>query len=296
VTILVIGREGQLARALVEAAERDGIELTALGRPSLDLTDAASIEPAVRELRPKLVVNAAAYTAVDKAVSDPDGAFAVNAVGAEGIAKACAAHDIPVIHVSTDYVFDGAKSEPYCEDDPTNPINIYGHSKLEGEQRIASACAQHLILRTAWVHSPWGSNFVKTMLRLARSRPSINVVGDQLGCPTYAPHLADIILAIAGRAIDDPASVPWGIYHAVGRGETTWAAFAQEVFRCAPDNGLPVAEVVSIETAGYPTPARRPMNSRLDCEKLKSCFGLSLPNWRTGVQDCVARLSGQGAA
>jgi len=240
---------------------------------------------------PDVVVNAAAYTAVDKAETEPAVARAVNALGAEHVARACAAHSVPIIHISTDYVFDGTKDSPYVEDDPTAPINVYGRTKLEGEQRVAKACERHLILRTAWVHSPWGANFVKTMLRLATTRPNIGVVDDQKGSPTYAPHLAAIVLAVAARVAADPAAMRWGVYHAVGGGETTWFGFAREIFLSARKHELPAAEVTAITTADYPTPARRPANSRLNCDRLRQSFGLELPDWRLGVESCVARLS-----
>ena len=289
--ILVTGRQGQLARGLVEAADALGIELVSVGRPVLDLVDENAVTTLVSRERPDVVVNAAAYTAVDRAESEWALADGINARGAEYVAKACAAHSIPIIHISTDYVFDGSKDSPYREDDPTGPINAYGRSKLEGEARVADACARHLILRTAWVHSPWGGNFVKTMLRLAAERPAVSVVGDQKGSPTYAPHLAEVVLAIASRVVADPAGTPWGIYHAVGAGATSWFGFAREIFRSAGEHGLPAAEVTAITTADYPTPARRPANSRLNCDRLRQSFGLELPDWRVGVQNCVARLS-----
>jgi dTDP-4-dehydrorhamnose reductase len=265
--------------------------VVAVGRPELDLADPKSLAAAIARERPDIVVNAAAYTAVDKAEAEPAVAHAINALGAEHVATACAASAIPIIHISTDYVFDGTKDGPYLEDDPIAPINVYGRTKLEGEQRVAKACERHLILRTAWVHSPWGVNFVKTMLRLATTRPNIGVVDDQKGSPTYAPHLAMIVLAIAARVTADPAGVRWGIYHAVGSGETSWFGFAREVFRRAAEQGLPAAEVAAIATAAYPTPARRPANSRLNCDRLRLSFGLELPDWRLGARDCVARIS-----
>jgi dTDP-4-dehydrorhamnose reductase len=291
VKVLVTGREGQLVRGLLEAADGAGVQVVAVGRPQLDLADERSVAAVVAHERPDVVVNAAAYTAVDKAETEPAVARAVNALGAEHVARACAAHSIPIIHISTDYVFDGTKQGPYVEDDPTGPINVYGRTKLEGEQRVAKACERHLILRTEWLHSRWGANFVKTMLRLAATRPSIGVVDDQLGSPTYAPDLARIVLATAARIVADPAGISWGIYHAVGGGETTWFGFAREVFRCAAEHGLPVADVTAIATSAYPTPARRPANSRLNCDRLRSLLGLELPDWRVGVQDCVARLA-----
>jgi dTDP-4-dehydrorhamnose reductase len=290
VKVLVTGREGQLARGLAETAGA-GVQVVAIGRPELDLADQKSVTAVVARERPGIVVNAAAYTAVDKAETEPAIAHALNALGAEHVATACAANAIPIIHLSTDYVFDGTKDAPYVEDDPTAPINVYGRTKLEGEQRVASACERHLILRTAWVHSPWGANFVKTMLRLAATRPNIGVVDDQKGSPTYAPHLAAIVLAIAARVAADPAGVRWGVYHAAGLGETTWFGLAREVFRRAAEQGLPAADVAAIAAAAYPTLARRPANSRLNCDRLRRSLGLELPDWPTGVQDCVARLA-----
>jgi dTDP-4-dehydrorhamnose reductase len=291
VKVLVIGREGQLARSLVEAADTPGVQAVSVGRPDVDLVDEKSVAAIVAGERPDVVVNAASYTAVDKAEAEPEIARAVNALGAEYVARACAANSIPLIHISTDYVFDGMKDDAYREDDRTGPINAYGDSKLEGERRVAEACEQHLILRTAWVHSPWGANFVKTMLRLAADRPSISVVDDQRGSPTYAPHLARIVLAVAARVAADRAATDWGIYHAVGGGETTWFGFAREIFRLAAEHGLPAADVVAIATSAFPTSARRPANSRLNCDKLRRLFGLELPDWRVGARDCVARLS-----
>jgi dTDP-4-dehydrorhamnose reductase len=292
VKVLVSGREGQLARGLLEAADGAGeVQVVAIGRPELDLADAKSVAAVVAHQRPDVVVNAAAYTAVDNAETEPAVARAVNALGAEHVAGACAAHSIPIIHISTDYVFDGMKPSPYREDDATGPINVYGRTKLEGEQRVAKACERHLILRTAWLHSRWGVNFVKTMLRLGATRPGISVVDDQLGSPTYAPDLARIVLAAAARMVADPAGMRWGTYHAAGGGETTRFGFAREVFRCAAEQGLPVADVTAIATSAYPTPARRPANSRLNCDRLRRLLGLELPDWRVGVQDCVARLA-----
>ena len=289
--VLVTGREGQLARGLLEAADGAGIEVVAIGRPELDLADEKSVAAAVVRERPDVVVNTAAYTAVDRAETEAAVAHAINAVGAEYVAEACAAHSVPIIHISTDYVFDGTKHGAYVEDDPTGPINVYGRTKLEGEQRVVKACERHLILRTEWLHSRWGANFVKTMLRLAATRPSISVVDDQFGSPTYTPDLARVILATAARIVADPAGMRWGIYHAVSAGETTRLGFAREVFRCAAQQGLPVAEVTAIATSAYPTPARRPANSRLNCDRLRSLLGLELPDWRVGVQDCVADLA-----
>ena len=289
--LLITGREGQLARALLEAAAGAGLEAVAIGRPGIDVTDERSVREVIARARPDILVNTAAYTAVDKAESESVLAHAVNALGAGFVAKACAAHAIPIIQISTDHVFDGAKHSPYVEGDSTAPLNVYGRTKLEGEERVARACPHHLILRTAWLYSPWGANFVKTMLRLARTQPSIKVVNDQMGSPTSAPHLARIVLDIAARVVTTSSNTRWGTYHAVGGGDTTRFGLAQEIFRCAAAQGLPAAGVVAIATPAYPTPAHRPADSRLNCDKLRVTFGLELPDWRLGVEDCVARLA-----
>jgi dTDP-4-dehydrorhamnose reductase len=291
VKVLVTGRSGQLACGLLEAAVPLGVEVVAVGRPDIDLVDEKSVARVISRERPDAVVNAAAYTAVDRAEAESAIARAVNALGAEHVARACEVHSIPIIQISTDYVFDGMKDGPYSEDDPTGPVNLYGRSKLEGERAVAKTCERHLILRSAWLHSPWGANFVKTMLGLATVRSEIGVVDDQRGSPTYVPDLARIALAMAIRAAADPAGTRWGIYHAVGGGETTWFGFAREVFRAAAEQGLPIAEAVAIATADYPTPAFRPADTRLNCDKLRLSFGLELPNWQVGVQACVARLA-----
>ncbi len=287
--ILVAGSEGQLARSLRALSPPRGTEIIAVGRPDLDLLVPSTIEAAFDAARPDLVVNAAAYTAVDKAESEPEAALAVNAAGAEALALQCATRSLPIIHVSTDYVFDGSKPSAYREADPVSPLGAYGRSKLEGERRVAAACPQHVILRTAWVFSPYGQNFVKTMLRLAESRPEISVVDDQIGSPTYAPHLAAAILEVA-RSLARPEAVTWGIYHAAGSGEATWCGLAREALGVSERLGGPTATVRAITTAEYPTPARRPANSRLDCTRLKAAFGVEMPPWREGVETCVRQL------
>jgi dTDP-4-dehydrorhamnose reductase len=291
VRLLVTGRTGQMARALFEAGALARDSVVVAGRPELDLRDPASIAAAIVRETPDIVVNAAAYTQVDQAETDDAAAFAVNADGAGHVAAACAAHGVPIIHLSTDYVFDGSKDAAYREDDAVAPINSYGRSKLAGEQAVAAAGPRHLIVRTSWIYSPWGSNFVRTMLRLAQARPSINVVDDQHGCPTYALDLADALLVIARRALTQPDDMPWGIVHAAGQGETAWHEFASAIFERAPAHGLPAAQVVPIPTSDYPTPARRPANSRLDCALLRQRFGAALPHWRDGVDACLARIA-----
>lgn len=292
VKLLVTGAEGQLARCIIEAGATCGVEVVALGRPKLDITVPARILAALNTVRPDVIVNAAAYTAVDKAESEPHIAHAVNAIGAGNVARAADLAGVPIIHISTDYVFDGRKESAYSEIDDVGPASAYGRSKLEGERLVAEATSRHVIVRTAWVHSPFGHNFVKTMLKLAAQRPQINVVDDQLGSPTYAPHLAVAIIDVA-RQVNNGAGdsgQTWGTYHACGRGETTWCGLAREVFEISAQAGGPAAQVNPIATSDYPTPASRPANSRLSCDKLKAVFGVALPDWRSGVEECVARL------
>ena len=289
--MLVTGTSGQLAQSLLETGIAAGIDIIAIRRPQLDLAVPASIRHALADARPDIVVNAAAYTAVDKAESEPELALRINGDGAGVVAETCTRLGVPLIHISTDYVFDGSKAAPYLETDPTAPVSAYGRSKLAGEAAVAHACRRHVILRTSWVHSPFGNNFVKTMLRLGASKPQLGVVDDQLGCPTYAPHLAEAIVRIARRALSAPHDqVPWGIYHAAGAGETTWCGFAREIFRLAASHGGPTPRVDAITTADYPTAAMRPANSRLDCTALERAFGARLPDWRDGARACVARL------
>jgi dTDP-4-dehydrorhamnose reductase len=291
--LLVTGSQGQIARSLVAMAGNSGDEVVAVGRPDLDLAQGATVERAIASVAPEAVVSAGAYTAVDKA-EDAAEAEVVRAINEEGpriVGAACTRLGIPLVHISTDYVFDGRKAEPHSEDDATGPLNAYGRSKLEGERRLAASCEAHVILRASWVYSPFGHNFVKTMLRLAETRAEIGVVNDQTGNPTYALHLADAILKIARRLTAEPEPRRLaGIYNAAGRGDTTWCGFAEEIFRCSRALGGPVARVRPITTADYKTPAKRPANSRLDCTKLERVFGITLPSWMEGTRDCVARL------
>ena len=287
--IVVTGREGQVARSLAErAALRPDIDLIALGRPNLDLLDPAAIYRAVAAARPDLVVSAAAYTAVDQAEDEPDLAYAINAVGAGAVAAAAAAAGAPVIHLSTDYVFSGDKAGHYVEDDPTGPTSAYGRSKLAGEVAVAAANPRHVILRTAWVYSPFGKNFAKTMLRLAETRETVSVVADQWGNPTSALDIADGILHIAAALAAGTASS--GIFHLAGTGATNWAGFAEAVFTASEALGGPSAKVVPITTADYPTKARRPANSRLDCARLDATFGWRAPDWQVSCRAVVERL------
>jgi dTDP-4-dehydrorhamnose reductase len=291
VRLLVTGTSGQLAQSLLERGLARGADIVAMRRPHLDLTIPSTLAVAIADARPDVVVSAAAYTAVDKAESEEVLAHRVNAQGAGDLARQCERFGVPVVHLSTDYVFDGLKPSAYVETDATAPINAYGRSKLAGEAAVASACQRHVILRTSWIHSPYGTNFVKTMLRLAQTQPEVRVVDDQHGCPTQALDLADAILSIAEQVAGLPsASDVWGIYHAAGAGETTWCGLAREIFAVATARGRPTPRVVAIASSDYPTPARRPANSRLDCDKLAQKFGVRLPDWHVAARASVERL------
>lgn len=289
--IFVTGRDGQLSTSLAERAQgRDDIELVLADRPEFDLADADSIEATVAELRPDLIVSAAAYTAVDKAEDDADTAMAINGTGPGVLARAAAAIGAPVIHISTDYVFDGSLDRPWREDDPTGPLGVYGATKLAGEEAVAASGATYAILRTAWVYSPFGANFVKTMLRLAETRDALSVVEDQFGCPTSALDIADAVLAIADKWRSDPAHGVNAVYHFAGTGETNWADFARAIFAESARHGGPTAEVTGIPSSDYPTRAVRPANSRLDCARFAETFGYRAPEWRQSLATVIDRL------
>jgi dTDP-4-dehydrorhamnose reductase len=289
--IIVIGQEGQVARALAERAPAHGATAIRLGRPKLDLADPSGIEDVLRETGGDLIVNAAAYTAVDQAEKEPELARAINGIGPGAVAGAAAAMAIPVIHISTDYVFDGTLDHPYRESDPVSPLGAYGASKLLGEQAVAAEAEDHVILRTAWVYSPFGKNFVKTMLRLGAEREEIGVVADQIGSPTSALDIADGIFGVGRKLLDNPKDRNLrGLFHMAGSGSASWAGFASEIFASSARLGGPAAKVRPITTAEYPTPAKRPANSRLDCTKLANAYGISLPPWRKSLASCVQRL------
>lgn len=288
---LVTGSNGQVATALARL-DGKGVEIVCVGRPELDIVEIKTIRAAIARVRPDVVVNAAAHTAVDKAEGEPEAAFAVNAVGAGNVAAAAADAGLPVVHISTDYVFSGDKNSPYVETDPVAPAGVYGRSKLAGEEAVARANPNSAILRTAWVYSPWGSNFLKTMLRLAETRDRVNVVADQRGNPTYAPDIADGIVVVA-RALIEGAERSRGVFHMAARGEATWADFAEAIFAASAGLGGSVASVGRITTAEYPTPAKRPANSRLDSTLFERTFGHSLPDWRERVPLCVEAIKEQ---
>jgi dTDP-4-dehydrorhamnose reductase len=291
VRIIVIGKKGQVARAIAERAPDHGAAAILIGLPMLDLADPSGIEDILSETGGDLIVNAAAYTAVDQAEAEPELAEAINGIGAGAVAGAAAAMKVPVIQLSTDYVFDGAADRPYREEDETNPLGVYGFSKLLGEQAVAAETSNYVILRTAWIYSPFGRNFVKTMLRLARERDEVAVVADQCGSPTSAFDIADGIIEI-GRALLAKPHDPdlRGIFHMTGADSASWSEFASGIFERSGRLGGPWAHVRPIGTADYPTPARRPANSRLDCTKLAGAYGIALPSWRSSLEPCVKRL------
>lgn len=287
--ILILGASGQLGRELKENAQAFGFEAMDFDHEALDITKGTSVERAVSGNRPSMVVNAAAYTAVDQAESDAPRAFAVNRDGAAHVAAACARAKIPLIHASTDFVFDGRKGAPYVETDAVDPLSVYGLSKAEGEAGIRSLLDEHVIVRTSWLYSRWGKNFVKTMLRLGREREILRVVDDQRGSPTHAADLAGAVLAIAARIRDK--TVSWGTYHYCGGGETTWHGLAVKIFELAKHREVfRVKEVQPIKTSEYPSPARRPAYSVLDCSLITRVFGITPLPWAESLARMIENL------
>jgi dTDP-4-dehydrorhamnose reductase len=279
--ILVFGRTGQVATELARRMP-DGVTARFLGREAADLLDPAACAAQIADC--DAVINAAAWTAVDRAEAEEAAATVVNGDAPTVMARACAAQRLPFLHVSTDYVFDGAGDQPFRPDHPTAPLGAYGRSKLAGEQGVRAAGGVHLILRTSWVVSAHGANFVKTMLRLGRERPSLTVVSDQIGGPTPAAAIADA-LYIAARALRD--GTPGGTHHFAGSPDTSWADFARTIMDRA---GLP-CQITNIPTSAYPTPAKRPPNSRLDCSALEQTYGIRRPDWRAGLDDILRELN-----
>lgn len=287
--VLVIGRTGQLARALAERAGDHGVTLTAAGRGEADLTDEGALAAALDAAAPDAAINAAAYTAVDAAETDVAAAHALNAAGPSALARLCAARGVPLIHVSTDYVFDGRASRAYREDDPIAPQTVYGRTKADGEAGVLLAGGPAIVARTAWVYSPFGANFVKTMLRLGASRPELGIVADQHGNPTSALDLADALLALLRERDIWPSSPQ--ILHVAGRGDATWYTFAKAIFEAA---GL-TPTVRALSTADYPTPAQRPANSRLDTSLLAERYAITLPSWTESLPGVVTRILKESA-
>ena len=288
--VAVTGKQGQVVRSLVELGPEQGVDILPVGRPEMDLANPESVEAALAVVRPDVVVSAAAYTAVDRAEREPEVAFAVNATGAGAVAIAASRLNVPVIHLSTDYVFSGDKPDLYVETDCTGPLCVYGRSKLEGEQRVAAITGNHAILRTAWVYSPYGANFITAMLRLAETRPHVRVIADQWGCPTSALEVAVAVIAIARRMRADEDPTLRGIFHLSGAGQATWADFADEIFAGLKARNGKMVTVERIGTADYPTPAKRPANSRLGTKKLRDTYSIFLPAWRKSTAVVLDRL------
>lgn len=286
--VLVLGAGGQVGRELCRRPWPAGYEIAARDHAGLEITRPDAVFEAIARERPDIVINAAAYTAVDRAETEAKAAWAANRDGPANLAASCRAAAIPLIHLSTDYVFDGANSGAYREDDPVNPLGVYGSSKEAGERAVREGLAEHVILRTAWVYSAHGHNFVKTMLRLAGERPALRVVADQTGSPTGAADIAAAIATIATRLAAGDA--PCGTYHFTGAGSTTWHGFAAAIFELArPWRGDP-PRVDAITTADYPTPARRPANSLLDCGKISRAFGIAPRPWRVALTDVIREI------
>ncbi len=293
---LVIGRSGQVATALAACGQSSrfpSLEVATLARPDLDLSDperaAATLSRAVKHMRPNAVINAAAYTAVDKAEDEEDLALRINADAPGAMAQVTRDADIPFLHLSTDYVFDGNKAGAYHEDDPTGPTGAYGRSKRAGEAAVMAANPDAMIFRTAWVYSAGGHNFVRTMLRLARDRDHVSVVDDQVGSPSYADDIAAALLTVA-----QSGPKAGGVYHLAGGGQVSWYGFARAIFAASKDLGGPYAEVTPIATRDYPTPAKRPANSVLNSDKADRTFGVRLPDWQNGLKRCMTALKDAG--
>lgn len=289
-SMLIIGANGQLGWELCRQAPQRGYEVIPADRPDLDITRQEQVRAEVYDSGASLVVNAAAYTAVDHAEDDQETAFQVNRDGPAYMADACAERGIPLIHVSTDYVFDGLKPGPYFETDPVRPLSVYGKSKAAGENEIRQRLDRHIILRTAWLYGLHGGNFVKTMLRLGMEREEIRVVADQFGCPTSAAELASCILEISNR-ISTAQEISWGTYHCCGKGPTTWHGFAEEIFRIArPLADLKVERVTAVTTEEFPSKAPRPRNSVLDCSAVLRNFGFSTRPWQETLREHIPSL------
>ena len=288
--LLVFGSTGQVAQSLA-GLSGDGLTVITLGRPDGDITDLSRIRSAIAEKKPDIVVNAAAYTAVDAAETDEDNAYLVNSTGTENLATACAERDLPLIHFSTDYVFDGSKDGAYSTQDPVAPLGAYGRSKEAGEAVLRKTHKKHVILRTAWVFSPSGKNFVKTMLTLGKSRDELNVVEDQIGNPTYAPDIAKTTLAIAENLMQQPDNMSlYGTYHLTNSGDISWFGFASEIFRQAETKMGFTCKVNPIPSSEFPTPAKRPANSRLDGSALEAIHGIQRRHWSEALADCLFAL------
>jgi dTDP-4-dehydrorhamnose reductase len=284
--IIVTGHKGMLGSDLLPLLRGAGFKVIGLDVDELDITNLEDISRSFEMILPDLVINCAAYTAVDKAESDVEAAFAVNRDGPKNLAKACLDLNIPLIHISTDYVFDGTVTGAYCEDDPINPLGVYGVSKWEGEECVRSCLKQHVIIRTSWLYGINGNNFVKTMIRLSKERDEISVVSDQHGCPTWTRDLAEAIVKITEQISKDQHVTPWGTYHFCGDGRTTWYDFTKSIImnKGRKEKSEKTPKIAPIETCKYPTPAKRPKCSALDCSKITEKFGIKPRRWEKALE------------
>ena len=287
---MITGAYGQVGFCLTQQAQANGWDVLAIDRDKLDITDPQAVTALVKEYQPDAIINAAAHTAVDKAETEIDASYAINRDGPKYLAEAAASVDAVMLHISTDYVFAGDKDGIYSEADPVAPQGVYGASKLAGEQAVAAASPKHIILRTAWVFGEHGNNFVKTMLRLGLQRDQLGIVADQFGGPTYAGDVAAALLVMAEKAVATPATVSWGIYHFAGEPHVNWHQFAQAIFDKAVKHKLltKVPQLNALTTANYPTPAKRPANSRLDCRKIFTKFGIQPSDWHKALENIAA--------
>lgn len=290
--ILITGAQGQVGKELFAIVQQQGFDVIAAGRHELDITQRERVEEIIALQSPDIVINAAAYTAVDKAEEEQDIAYAINRDGASHLASISARQNIPLLHISTDYVFDGTKDSAYSEDDAVSPLGVYGISKYQGEEAIRKTCPQHIILRVAWVFGAQGNNFVKTMLRLGKDRNELNVVSDQFGGPSPAKNIAETLISLA-KQYQQENSLAWGTYHYCGTEKTNWCDFSKEIFKQAKEQGLIKKEIKvnAITTAEYPIPAKRPQNSMLDCAKIKNTFGIEMPNWKKALNQVLIELN-----
>lgn len=287
-SILVFGAEGQLGRELAKCAEQSDIAMRGLGRAQVDIADTDAVTQAIADTDPAIVVNAAGYTNVDRAESESDAAFRANSVGPSVLARACAAKSLPLVHVSSDYVFDGTKTGAYVESDPVAPLGVYGRSKADGEAAVRGQLECHVILRTSWVYGVYGTNFLKTVLRLARERDELRIVADQHGCPTGTADIARAVVEIAPLlARREPV---WGTYHFAGQGATTWYDFASEIVDAQAAITHKRPSVIPISTSEYPTAAQRPANSELNSSRFASVFGIKAKDWRERAREVTANL------
>lgn len=282
--VLICGQHGQVSRELQRRLRNVG-ELIVMGRDQLDLAQPQLIRQTVRNLHPDLIINAAGHTGVDQAESEPEAAFALNAVAPGVLAEEAFALDIPLIHYSTDYVFDGNKTEPYTEDDSPNPLGVYGKSKLAGEQTVSAVNGKHLILRTSWVYSSYGRNFLLTMQRLLQEKSELRVVNDQIGAPTWTGSIAASTLALIEGW--QRGTARWGTYHLTAQGQVSWFGFAQAIGDTLQRQGKPCATLLPIPSSEYPAAAVRPLNSRLDCSRLERDWGISQPHWKAALLECL---------